>query len=146
MTHISTTVLINRPLGDVYSCFMDKDKLDRWLTGFKSVETILGEPLTVGSKHRMVFSERGKEVEMVETVTSIKENEEFAFLLDHDCMSSENRVTFREVGGGTEITSTSSFQGKGLLWRLMMPLLKGSVRRRQQGDFEKLKRLIEGEA
>ena len=38
---------------------MDESKMGEWLEGYKSMEVLEGEPLTVGSKHKMIFEEDG---------------------------------------------------------------------------------------
>ena len=78
---------------------MDESRMGEWLEGYKSMELIEGEPLTVGSKHKLVFEEDGQEMTFTETVTAIEPLKEFSFDFDHDMMSSSIQMTLESTLG-----------------------------------------------
>lgn len=138
-----STITINKPVNEVWDYFMNEENLGKWLIGYKSTEAIEGEPLTVGSKHRMIFEERGREMEFIETVTAIETNREFSFHLAHKAMEANVQVLFKGEGDKTVLVQTSENKASKFMWKLMMPLMKGSMRKRQLQQYETLKKLIE---
>lgn len=145
MANFTTNVTVDRPVGEVWAKFMSVDAMGKWMKGFQSVETIAGKPETVGSKHRMRFEERGRLIEMIETVTAIRPNEEYAFDTDMPELSGHVSVHFLSRGRSTEIRTDNEFRPKMLLWKMMMPFLKSGMAKRQTTDFLTLKQLIESE-
>ena len=69
-------VQIAKPLREVYGAFNNPDNLPRWLSGLQRFEQISGKPGEVGSKARHVYLERGREVEMFETITAAEPGKE----------------------------------------------------------------------
>ena len=61
---------IDRPLCEVYAAFNNPDNLPRWITGLQRTEPISGTPGQVGAKTRQIYLERGRIVEMIETITA----------------------------------------------------------------------------
>lgn len=143
MPEFEVKVKINKPLETVYSEFMKAENMDKWLTGFRGIETLHGKEGKVGSKYRITFEEDGKEIFFIEEVTSIKENEEFSFKMHHESFSSENKIKFRRLSTQTEVLSKVRAKGNNLLWKLLLPLMKGEMQKRQEKDFIKLKNFVE---
>ena len=144
MPKYSVSVEVDVPIEEVWEVYMDESRMDEWLTGFRSMETIEGEPLTVGSKHRLVFEERGKEVVLVETVRVIDPPREFAFDLEHELMNSTMSVTLESIGDDkTRLISQTATSSPKLLWKIIMPFMTPQMRKRHRGDLERLKAMIE---
>jgi len=144
MATLDVSIDVDKPIDEAWKVFMDESKMPEWLTGFQSMELIEGEPQTVGSKHRMVFEERGKEMIFIETVNAIEPPNEFSFTLDHESMASDMKMTLESIGEDkTRISSHTDMQAKTLMWKIMMLFMKGSMRKRQNQQFDKLKGLIE---
>ncbi|KAA3599343.1 MAG: SRPBCC family protein [Calditrichaeota bacterium] len=143
MPEFEVKVKINKPLETVYSEFMNFENMNKWLTGFRGIETLHGAEGKVGSKYRITFEEDGKEIFFIEEVTGIKENEEFSFRMHHDSFSSENKIRFRRLATQTEVLSRVQAKGNNLLWKLLLPLMKNEMQKRQEKDFIKLKNFVE---
>ena len=107
------------------------------------METISGNPGEVGSKYRMIFVENGEEMVIMEEVTAFQENELFAFTLDADPLISDVEVKFRGNESKTEITATNHVEGKNLLWKSMLRIMKSMIANRGQEQYDKLKEIIE---
>lgn len=135
---------VDRPLADVWAVFHDETRLKDWLPGLQSIETVEGEPMTVGSRYRLTFVEEGSEVVMYETVTSVVPEREFAFLLTHEIVDSDITVSFEDLDGRTAVVTRNEVRGKGVL-KPLMPLLKASMIERQQQGYDALKALIEAD-
>ena len=134
---------VDKPITEAWEVFMGESKLPEWLTGFQSMELIEGERLTDGSKHRMVFKERDKEIVFIETVNAIKAPNEFSFTLDHESMASDLTITREHRQGPDWISSHTHMQVKTFMWKIMMLFMKGQMRKPQVQQYEKLNALIE---
>ena len=144
MPQYTVSVEVQADIERAWDVFMDESKIDQWLIGFKSMETIEGEPLSVGSKHKMFFEDRGREVVLVETVRDIRPPREFVFDLDHELMNSTVRVTLEERSRGvTLISSHTNAEPTKILWKLLMFFMVPNMKKRQRQNFENLKTIIE---
>ncbi|NNC84675.1 MAG: hypothetical protein HKN75_01260 [Bacteroidia bacterium] len=141
--NFSSSIEVNKPIGECWNVFMDDSKLSEWLPGFKSTEHLSGENNAVGSTYNMIFEEKGKTFEMMETLTTVETNKQFSFNLDHKVMSSSNDVFFESNGNNTIIKGATSTKGKGLIMRAMFPFLKKSMQKNNQLAYANLKKLIE---
>jgi hypothetical protein len=141
--HFTSSIIVNKPVDVAWKVFMDDSKLGDWLPGFKNAELISGRDNEVGSMYKMIFEEKGKVFEMMETLTAVVENKQFSFELDHKVMFSRNDVLFKSKGGNTIIKGVTATKGKGLIMRAMFPLMAGSMKKNNQLAYDNLKKLIE---
>ncbi len=144
MPKYSVTVEVNRPIEEAWDIYMDESRMGEWLTGFRGIELIEGEPRTVGSKHKMLFEDRGKELILIETLTAIDPPREFAIDLDHELMNSSMSTTLERIGPDrTRLVSTTETRSPKLLWKIILPFMTPQMKKRNRGDLEKLKAMIE---
>ncbi len=143
-TRYETRFEVDRPVDIAWGVFMDETRTVEWLPGLRSIETIRGEPGTVGSVHRMIFEEDGHRIEMEEEVVSVVKNREFAFRLTHEIMEADLVVRFEDLGERTRIVTTNEVRGRGLV-RPLIPLMKSNMTQRQQEGYARLKAIIESE-
>ena len=136
-------VEVNASVEKAWAIFTDQSRMGDWLTGFQSMETISGNPGEVGSKYRMIFVENGEEMVIMEEVTAFQENKLFGFTLDADPLISDVEVKFTGDESKTEITATNHVEGKNLLWKSMLRIMKSMIANRGQEQYDKLKEIIE---
>ena len=143
MTQFKNDITITRPVSEVFAAFNDLDRLPQWLTGLARVETISGTPGEAGYEANYIFEERGKEVPFHEVVTHMHQNESFTYVIQNHLLTMENTTRLEAQGDHTHVQTISQVKGKSFMIRLMMPLIKGSMRKRAQGDYEKFKAMLE---
>lgn len=136
-------VEIDRPLRDVYAAFNHPDNLPRWIQGLQRTELISGEPGKVGAKTRQIYLERGRIVEMIETITAHEPERHMSGTLEAPGMHATMHVDFVDRGDRTGIRFSSNFEGRSIGMRLMLPFIKGALKKRSTGDLETFKRLVE---
>lgn len=134
---------INKPLTEVYQAFNDPENLPRWLKGLQRTEQISGNPGEVGSVTKQIYLERGRTVEMIETITAHEPERFFAGTIDGPGMNGTLRVDFVDKGDTTGMRFSADFQPCSFMMSLMMPFMKGAISRRQIGDLETFKRMVE---
>jgi carbon monoxide dehydrogenase subunit G len=144
MPNYRVSVEVDRPIEDAWEVLMDESKMGEWLEGYKGMELLEGEPLTVGSKHKMIFEEDGREMTFIETVTAIEPPTEFSFDFDHDMMTSNIQMTLESTGHlSTRIMNRTKFKAKGFFINLFMYFMTPRMTSRQRRSFASLKALIE---
>lgn len=144
MAKFSVSLEVDKPIQHCWDILMDESRMAEWAIGFKSVETIEGEPMTVGSKHRMVFEERGKEIVFIETVRVIDPPREFTFDLDHEVMNSTVSMALESIGAErTRLVSHTDGRPPKLLLKILMPFMVPQMKKRQFQQLENLKAIME---
>ncbi len=142
LTH-ETKVTIGKPLEGVWDKFSDPGNMGKWLDGFKSIETISGEPETVGSRHRIVIEKDGRRFEAIETVKEFVPQKRVAFELDGDIMTNDVIITVDGRGNATEIIQAETIKPKGFLYKAMMYRMQSSMQEQSETNLTNLKKFIE---
>ena len=78
----------------------------------------------------------------MEEVTAFQENELFAFTLDAYPLISDVEVKFTGDESKTEITATNHVEGKNLLWKGMLRIMKSMLATVGRSSTTNLKKII----
>ena len=140
-----TTVIINKPIREVWEFFKKPDNLKLWLGGFQRFQHISGTPGTVGAKAKHYFLEKGKELVMEEEILEEIPEKKFVGTLSSPMMVNTVTNYFNDLGNDqTEYSLSSDTQFKGFFWKQVGPLMKGEFKKRQENDLQRLKQILEG--
>lgn len=117
---------IERPRVEVAELFADPESLPFWQPGFVSIEHLSGEEGKPGGKSRLLYLNRGREVELIETIEVFDLPEEFTATFEAKGMKVRVRNVFEETGGGarTRWVSENEVETSGFmmtLFALLMP-------------------------
>lgn len=137
------TITINQPVETVWNKLMNPDNLKFWLTGFISAEHVSGEYGKTGAISKLKFKERGKEMEITETVTSIKSNQQYSFTMTSTAFNAETDIRLISFGNRTEMIQTVQFFPKQFFMKLFMPLVKGAMKKRMENELIRFKNFVE---
>ena len=141
-----TTVIINKPIKEVWKFFKDPDNLKFWLSGFQKFELVSGEPGSVGSKTKHYFLEKGKELVLDEEIIEIIPEKKFEGTLASSMMVNTVTNYFNDLGNDqTEYSITADTAFKGFVWKQLGPLMKGEFKKRQEKDIQTLKQVLESQ-
>ena len=142
---ITSQVTINCPLETVWRFFDNPDNLNKWLTNLERYEHLSGEPGQVGAKSKQTFKENGRTAVLFEEITERIEQQNFSGIFTApNMMHSIIEITFKNMGDeSTEVTSCQDMRMEKIIFRLITPLMKGSIQKRQSGDLENLKKAVE---
>ena len=139
-----STVIINRPIKEVWEFFKDPNNLKLWLGGFQRYEQVSGTPGTVGAKAKHYFIERGKELVLDEEIIEVIPEKKFLGILGSPMMVNTVTNYFNDFGNDqTEYSLSSDTQFKGFFWKQVGPLMKGEFKKRQENDLQRLKQVLE---
>src|SRR4029434_5206432 len=111
---------IDRPLREVYAAFNNSDNLPRWISGLQRTEPISGTPGQVGAKTRQIYLERGRIVELIETITATDPLKRFSGVIDGQCMDCSNHVEFVDRGASTLVVARADMRSRSFMLSLML--------------------------
>ena len=141
-----TTVIINRPVKEVWAFFKNPDTLKLWLGGFQRFEQVSGTPGTVGAKAKHYFLEKGKDLVMDEEIIEVIPEKKFVGTLSSPMMVNTVTNYFNDLGNNqTEYSLSSDTQFKGFFWKQIGPLMKSEFKKRQENDLQRLKQVLENQ-
>lgn len=144
MAYITTvTVTIDRPVELVYDALMNPDNLKHWLTGFISLSPLSGTPGEPGSTSLMKVKEGGKEMEVTERILQVHPLQQYTFRIEHASFESETDIRFLPKGNSTDMMQSVQFTPKGFMIKLMMPMIKGAMKKRMEGELMRFKQFVE---
>ncbi len=142
-TLTKVTITINQPIETVWDKLMDPDNLKFWLTGFVSAEHISGDQGKTGSVSKLKFLEKGKEIEVIETAVLVKPNQQYTIKMTSITFDTDTDIRLISFGSRTEMIQTVQFFPKQFFMKLLMPLIKGAMKKRMENELIRFKNFIE---
>jgi hypothetical protein len=136
-------VVVNKPVIETFSKFLDQNLMKEWIPGFKGITWVSGFPMTLGCKWMVTIDRDGKEYKLIETLKAFKVNELFAFNLESDALSHDVAIHFSEQGDQTVITVDNQVKGKNIFWNSLFVFRKDEFAKKQGESYELLKKSIE---
>lgn len=135
---------IARPIDEVFAKALDD--VTQWSLTCVEDELLEGDG-GVGSRFRLVTSDRGRRMEFEGTVTRHEPPRVSQIQLVGAAFDLDVLYEFEDLGGATRVTQHSTVQGKGL-WKVLLALtgwmMKKSSCDAQQEELESLKAYCEG--
>ena len=145
MIKIEQTVVINRPVEEVFEFIANPENLSLWAGAVKESKLISEGPVGVGSTSTNVIELLGRRIESVNEVTEYELNSKIATKSTSGPMPVESKQTLKAVEGGTEVTNSAKLEGAGV-FKLAEPIFARMVNRQVDMDFANLKDLLEARA
>jgi uncharacterized membrane protein len=135
------SLVIARPVGDVFAFVADPTNLPQWQSGLLEVTKLSGEG-GIGSRHREVRSLLGRRIEQVVEVTALTPDARLVLKVVEGPIPLSVDHTFEPAGDGTRLTIVGEGD-PGPLFALAGPLLARAVKKQSQSDFGRLRALLE---
>lgn len=140
---IRTEVIIDADRRSVWRLFDDPENMKRWQPNLKSWTRIEGERGHPGSVAELIYDENGRDIRMIECVTERREPDFMAGSYASDFGNAIIVNHFEEVSDGqTRWVAYWNYTFKGV-FRLLSPLLRGSMRKRLDDDLQRFKLFVE---
>jgi uncharacterized membrane protein len=134
------SVLIRRPLDEVFAFVMDKSNDVRWRTGIAEIAHVSGEG--VGATYRqLVNGPGGRKIPADFEITRLEPNQRLDFQTIAGPVRPRGTFTFAGEGAETRVTFALAADLRGAKI-LMAPLVARSMRHEVQG-LERLKHVLE---
>jgi carbon monoxide dehydrogenase subunit G len=141
MVNMEVSIVINRPLDEVFASLADLESNVKWRSGTVEAQQTSTGPIGVGTTYRMVNSVFGRRLEGEAEVTEFEPNRKFVTKTRSGYSIEAERI-FEPVEGGTRVTFVVKADLAGF-FQLAEPLVAGMGKRRLEGDVADLKDLIE---
>jgi uncharacterized membrane protein len=143
MINVQESIVINRPIEDVFAFVANFENHPQWESNFQKVKLITSTPSGVGTKYQCDLRLRGQTVTSMFEITEYALNKKIAFVSEPAGPAKANgSFLFEAVPGGTKITLVPRPEFRGL-FKLMEPMMAGYVRKQNQDHLKKLKNILE---
>jgi uncharacterized membrane protein len=139
---VVTSVEIDRLRADVADFAADPDNVTRWYANIKSVEWASPPPLDVGSRLTFVATFLGRRLAYTYEVLEHVPGSKLTMATQEGPFPMETSYSWEDVPGGTRMTLRNRGEPTGFS-KLGAPMLAQAMRRANQKDLERLKRLLE---
>lgn len=142
MIQVEKSVLINKPVAEVFGFVSNSDNTTKWQGG---VEAVIpeGPPNVVGSRFTEVRKFMGQEMKSTMEITAFEPNARWAARVIKGPVPYEVTATFEESGGGTKMTTRVDGEPKGF-FKVAESMLKGQLEKSLDEDGQRLKAILEG--
>ena len=142
MIRIEHSVVVNRPLPEVWTFLSDPANNPQWQTGVVESETVGEGPIEAGTQVRVVRRLLGKRVETLFDTTEFLPNSHFAFQSVSGPVDLEGVVSVEEVDGGARVKFDGSGD-PGVFLRMSGTIARWFARRQVEADYDSLKKVLE---
>jgi len=145
MGKLEVSVVIKRPVEEVFSYVNDPANDTMWSSGLVESNQISEGPVGVGTIGREVDRILGKNVETIYEITEYEPNRRRSCKSISGPFPWQGKYTFKSVKGGTKVTMTAEFQIGGF-FKLAEPIAIRMAKRQYKADFNNLKDLMEAQS
>lgn len=141
MIKVERSVVINKPVEEVFGFVSAEDNYTKWQAG---VEQVIenGPRNTVGSQFTEVRKFMGQEMRTTLELTEFVPNAKWAAKVVKGPVPYEVTMTFTGVDGGTQVTTYVEGEPKGF-FKLAEGMVAGQLEKSLEEDGLKLKQLLE---
>lgn len=143
MARIETSIIIERPIGEVYEYVVDVENCPEWRTGCVGAKKLTQGPLGVGTQEMYKAKSMGRIFETQMEVTTYEPNMKYSWkATSGGPFPMHGWFTFEAVGKETRVAEVTEIKLAGFL-RLFQPFILRMFQRQVQTDFSNLKRILE---
>jgi uncharacterized protein YndB with AHSA1/START domain len=142
MVKVKGTVVINRPIEEVFAFLTNPDKAPQWQgLILESKQTSEGK-VDMGTTGQVVSQFLGRRIESTWEVTEYELNRKASFKTTSGPFPYTNSATLESVDEGTEVTLMAEYEVGGF-FKLAEPIVARMAQRQADTDYANLKDLIE---
>lgn len=144
MIQVEDSIIINRPIEEVFAFVADQTNAPQWQDGLLEVRRITAGPLGVGTKHTAARKFLGRKLELTNEYIKYEPNRQVTFKGESGAMRFESSYLTESTTNGTKLTSQMQME-QGGLFSLAEPMIAKSLKRDFAADFRALKTLLESQ-
>lgn len=144
MARIEVSVMVKRPVDEVFAVLSDWTNSPTWISGMQSVTKTSDGPISVGTTYQGVGKALGRRIDADFTVSELEPNRRYAISSTRPSPSTMTFV-FEEVDGGTHVNRTMD-SDPASFFKLAEPVLLPMMRRAMQTDLENFRDMMEAGA
>ena len=141
MIKVEKSVLINKPVEEVFNFITAEGNYTKWQAGVEEVIDDVSRN-TVGSQFTEVRKFMGQEMRTTLEVTDFKPNEKWSAKVVKGPVPYEVTVTFETSNGGTKYTTRVEGEPKGF-FKIAENMVAGQLEKSLAEDAQTLKEMLE---
>lgn len=139
---VESTIVINRPIEDVFAFVTDSENDPKWAIPVTECTRITDETASLGTKYTYSspmgpFVMQGKmEIVVYEPSTHIEWDGETML------MKWRGRCSFEQKENGTQVTMKTDFHGKGIV-KFLESMMQSPFKKSYDEQFQNLKKILD---
>ena len=145
MIRVEESVVIQRPVEEVFAFVADQTNAPHWQSGLLEVRRTTEDPVGVGTKHTAVRKFMGRRLEATNEYVVYEPNKQVTFKGTAGSADFQHSYITESIAKGTRLTSRMEMEPKGL-FGLAEPLITPSLKREFVANLGELKDLLESRA
>ena len=145
MINFEISILIDRPVSDVFSFLSNPLNLPKWQSMIARIEQVTPGVVNVGSKYKVSAEMMGRKIDGQMEITTFEPPARFGFTNQAGPMQVTVTVTLKPVGTGAKI-SLNAQGNPGGLFKIAEGVLAGQVKSQMEANLARLKTLLEAGA
>lgn len=142
MAVIEESILIRRPVDQVFAYATNVTNLTRWVADMVDVEMVSPEPMGIGATFKGANKVMGQRMPWTSQVTQYELNKSWGAVSTSGSTLIEETMFFDSVEGGTKFTAKYNIKLGGVL-KLVSPIMANSMRSQTRNNLVTLKKLLE---
>lgn len=143
MANFSTRIQVNRPVEHTFRIFLDESVMAHWISGFKGIELLNGEPRETDSLYKMIVRYHKEDIHIYQRLLDIRENKSMHIEMEHPDFITHSNILFIPAGYATLLECKVKIKGKTIRAKLGMTLVKSILENRNLWDYQMFKRVAE---
>ncbi len=144
MIKVEGTVVINRPIEEVFAFLVNPDNTSLWQGAVLESKQTSEGPLGVGAKGQVTSQFLGRRSETTWEITEYELNRKAALKSTSGPVPYNQSATLESVDEGTKVTLVAEYEVGGF-FKLAEPIVDRMVQRQAETDFAILKELMEAQ-
>lgn len=145
MFSVEQSVVINRPVGEVFAYVSDVERWDEWAAEIVEAKKTSEGPVGAGTTFSAVIKMLGRRMENEHEVTEYEPNSRFGIRVTSGPVSGEGGLSFESVNPGTKVTMAIEAETGGF-FKLAEPLVARQANRQYETNLATMKDLLEAQA
>lgn len=142
MFKVEGTVVINRPIEEVFAFLAKQSNSSQWRGSVLESKQTSEGPVGVGTTGQVTSQFLGRRTESTWEVTEYELNRKTALRSTSGPIPYEQSATFESVDEGTKVTLVAEYEVGGF-FKLAEPIVARMGERQAETDFANLKDLVE---
>ncbi|MBI5965882.1 MAG: SRPBCC family protein [Chloroflexi bacterium] len=145
MINLDFSTLIDRPVKDVFMFVSDPNNMSKWNSAVVSIQQITPGAVGIGTKFKTVGEAMGRRLEGELQVQTYEPETKCGFQLNAGPMQMNLTLSLKSVGTGTKISLNVQGNPAGV-FKLAEGVMTGQVKKLMEGNFARLKSVLESGA
>ena len=145
MVKIEKSILIHRPVAEVFAYLSNWENAPQWQSGLLESRQTTSGPVGVGTQYIGARKFLGRRLEGTAEICAYEANRSFSIKSVSSQTPFVQNFVFKPEAGGVRLTTDLKLQAGGLMG-LAEPLIAAGAKREFEADFDTLKDFLESQS